>query len=141
MSVILERLQRVEETITTSNANQNGANEIATPACSNSTDSPVTGLGSHGPISTISTAPCSIWSETDPSPRSLPETFDTSRLDATAALNNAVVKVERIRVKGLAAATISENIHIPPELAIVWIKSKGDRAVSRRNAKRRTAAD
>ncbi|CAI4214414.1 unnamed protein product [Parascedosporium putredinis] len=152
LSIILERLQRVEESLTNNRSNADSSSTgpdtdpssgtssrapepFATPSRATSTDLDSPTSRTHPPLpvpppraakmgsSSISfSGPCSIWTGTR-SPDFLREASDGLPLDAAAVLTNALIQVERIRVKGLATATVTEQISIPSDLAKIWIKN------------------
>ncbi|KAK1701652.1 hypothetical protein BDP67DRAFT_22684 [Colletotrichum lupini] len=132
LSTILERLQRVEKHCTTlPNGNQDPQSRDAPPASvaadppaaappprqrTSSSNSAPSNLSSPAPSSAAGGQATSPWTSFA-TPSAIPE------LDVAAILKDAVDQVQRLRLKTVSAAVVTQDVRVPPELAKQWIKN------------------
>lgn len=100
---ILERLQHLEHNGITM------SRESVTPVLSDSTARSVA-------TSAVAATPVASRTSSDSISGSL-----NSRLDVTATLNDAIDAVQRLKLRDLDKAIISEAVNISPDLARKWI--------------------
>lgn len=113
LAAVLDRLQHLEDSISHPSPHQTSSSYTPTNAGSlPSFDHSI--RHAFSPISSDRTRPA-IWSP--------PEPVSVSGLDVTSTLKDAVDQVQKIRLRGIAHDTVSEEVSIPPVLAKRWIQS------------------
>ncbi|KAF9877446.1 hypothetical protein CkaCkLH20_05146 [Colletotrichum karsti] len=119
---------RVEKHVTTlPNERQSlGARDVPTTAAGADPPAPPrhTSTSNSAPSNVSSPAPSSVACGQATSPwTSLATPSASPEIDTAAILKDAVDQVQRLRLQTIAAATITENVHLPPELCRKWIES------------------
>lgn len=130
LSVILERLQRVEDHCTTITSTKKSTDALEASHAS------VAAAEDHAPLRHTSTYNGAQSNVSSPAPSSVvggcavsPWTAFTTpsaapEVDTAAVLKDAVDQVQRLRLQTIAAATITQDVKIPSELCKEWIQSK-----------------
>ena len=113
LAAVTDRLQRVEDSLAHQLAHQTPQSKITSvPASRPSPGQPIHNVFSPFVPDRARSAP---WSPS--------RAISTSELDVTSALKDAVDQVQKIRLRGLAHDTVSEDVTIPPALAKRWLQS------------------
>ncbi|KAK7421174.1 hypothetical protein QQX98_002303 [Neonectria punicea] len=130
LSTILQRLEKVEEHVTSLHP--------VPPSPDTGTNAPSASVGElprrakvrheAGYFNSTSSSPASavslnILSAGTNTPRTCGSSSPLADLDIAAVLVEAVGQVQRLRLQGIAKATLTAGITIPPELAKDWIRS------------------
>lgn len=128
LSIILERLQRVEEQCIALPPPQASSSMSGGPESSTTSPYPMRhALPSiEEALASLPYAglPSTLCNHVSPVFQGPATSTPSAGVDATAILKDAVDHVQRLRLQGYAGAVITEDITIPSELAKTWVKSK-----------------